>query len=104
MKIKNYLTPDGHDLFSVFLKKVRDPIAKAKIAMRVNRMSAGNFGDCKPLREGIWEIRIDQGSGYRVYYSLVNKQIILLLLGGDKRTQSADIDHAVACLQDYLKR
>lgn len=52
----------------------------------------------------MWELRVDQGAGYRVYYSLVNGEVILLLLAGDKRTQDADIDEAIQCLKDYLKR
>lgn len=67
-------------------------------------MASGNFGDHKPCREGVWELRVDQGAGYRVYYSLVNGEVILLLLAGDKRTQDTDIDEAIRCLKDYLKR
>ncbi|QCT20326.1 type II toxin-antitoxin system RelE/ParE family toxin [Jejubacter calystegiae] len=98
------MTADGRDLYAEFFKKLRDPIAKAKIASRINRMASENFGDHKPCREGVWELLIDQGAGYRVYYSLVAGEIVLLLLAGDKRTQDADIDEAIACLKDYLKR
>ncbi|MGQ6547547.1 type II toxin-antitoxin system RelE/ParE family toxin [Serratia sp. JSRIV001] len=90
--IKHYLTTDGRDLYMEFLKGIRDPIARSKIASRVNRMGAGNFGDHKPCRDGVWELRIDQGPGYRVYYSLLRNEIVLLLLGGDKKAQSDDID------------
>ena len=102
--IRHYLTADERDVFMEFLKDIRDPIAKAKIASRVNRMACGNFGDHNPCREGVWELRIDQGPGYRVYYSLVGHEIVLLLLGGDKKTQNADIDQAIVCLNDYLMR
>ncbi|WP_038266061.1 type II toxin-antitoxin system RelE/ParE family toxin [Xenorhabdus cabanillasii] len=102
--IIHYLTHDERDLYMEFLKGIRDPIAKSKIASRVNRMASGNFGDHKPCRESVWELRIDQGPGYRVYYSLVGNEIVLLLLGGDKRTQDADIEQAIECLKDYLKR
>lgn len=102
--IKHYLTSDGKDLYAEFFKKIKDSIAKAKIASRVNRMASGNFGDHKPCRDGVWELRIDQGAGYRVYYSLVGNEIVLLLLGGDKRTQDADINEAIRCLNDYLMR
>ncbi|WP_061104211.1 type II toxin-antitoxin system RelE/ParE family toxin, partial [Escherichia coli] len=71
---------------------------------RINRMASDNFGDHKPCREGVWELRIDQGAGYRVYYSLVDGEVVLLILAGDKRTQDADIDEAIRCLKDYLKR
>lgn len=102
--IKHYLTIDGKDLYADYFRKIRDPVAKAKIASRVNRMASACFGDHKPCRESIWELRIDQGVGYRVYYSLINGEIILLLLAGDKQTQDADINKAILCLKDYLKR
>lgn len=102
--IKTYITANGRDLYAEFFNKLRDPIAKAKIASRINRMASDNYGDHKPCREGVWELRIDQGTGYRVYYSLVAGEVVLLLLGGDKRTQDADIDEAIACLRDYMKR
>lgn len=102
--IKHYLTPEGRDLYMEYLKSLRDSIAKAKISSRVNRIASGNFGDHKPCREGVWELRIDQGPGYRVYYSLVDGEVVLLFLGGDKRSQNADIDQAIVCLKDYLTR
>ncbi len=102
--IKHYITHDGKDLYANYFRKLRDSIAKAKIASRVNRMASGNYGDHKPCREGVWELRIDQGVGYRVYYSLVENEIVLLLLAGDKRSQDNDIDEAIRCLKDYLKR
>lgn len=102
--IRHSLTPNGRDLYMAFFKALRDPIAKAKIASRVNRLGVENYGDHKPCREGVWELRIDQGAGYRVYYSLVDGEVVLLLFGGDKRTQRADIDEAVTCLKDYLAR
>ncbi|ENS3275257.1 type II toxin-antitoxin system RelE/ParE family toxin [Escherichia coli] len=98
------MTADGRDLYAEFFKGLHDPIAKAKIASRINRMASDNFGDHKPCREGVWELRIDQGVGYRVYYSLVEGEVVLLILAGDKRTQDADIDEAIRCLKDYLKR
>ncbi|MBD2795667.1 type II toxin-antitoxin system RelE/ParE family toxin [Xenorhabdus sp. 18] len=102
--IKHYLTSDDRDLYMEFLKGIRDPIAKSKISSRVNQMATGNFGDHKPCRKGVWELRIDQGPGYRVYYSLVGREVVLLLIGGDKRTQDSDIYQAIECLNDYLKR
>jgi putative addiction module killer protein len=102
--IKTYITASGRDLYAEFFRRLRDPIAKAKIASRVNRMASDNFGDHKPCREGVWELRIDQGAGYRVYYSYVAGEVVLLLLAGDKRSQDADINEAIRCLQDYLTR
>jgi len=67
-------------------------------------LERGGFGDCKPLQDGVWELRIDHGPGYRVYYSLIGKKIVLLLCGGDKRTQQRDIMQAITYLEDYKKR
>ena len=67
-------------------------------------MASGNFGDYKLLMEGVCELRIDYGPGYRVYYARIGDKVLLLLIGGDKRQQQADIDTAVAYLKDWKKR
>ena len=67
-------------------------------------MAAGNFGDCKSLREGVWELRVNCGPGYRVYYAMAARECVLLLCGGDKRKQSGHIDRAIEYWQDYKKR
>lgn len=72
--------------------------------VRVGRMAGGNFGDCKPVSDGVWELRIDWGPGYRVYYAMSGKQVILLLAGGDKRKQQADIGAAVARWLNWQQR
>ena len=72
--------------------------------VRVLRMGAGNFGDCKPLHEGVWELRIDYGPGYRVYYARAGKRLILLLAGGDKRKQQSDIATAIERWNDWQHR
>jgi putative addiction module killer protein len=81
-----------------------DARAQAKIATRINRLAAGNFGDCKSLRQGLFELRIDWGPGYRVYYGMIGRDCVLFLCGGDKRKQSADIDRALEYLKDYKER
>ncbi|EFB2210212.1 type II toxin-antitoxin system RelE/ParE family toxin [Escherichia coli] len=65
---------------------------------------SGNFGDHKFERDGVWELRVDYGPGYRVYYSIEDGEIILLLIGGNKKTQTVDLDKAVSYLQDFKKR
>jgi len=102
--IIHYLTPEGKDLYQNWLNGLNDRIAKARITARVNRVAAGAFGDCKPVDGGVWEFRIDQGAGYRVYYALTGKKVVLLLLGGDKRTQQADINKAIECWKDFQRR
>jgi putative addiction module killer protein len=81
-----------------------DPRAQAKIAIRIDRLVSGNFGDCKPLRKGFCELRIDWEPGYRVYCAMLGKVCVLLLCGGDKRRQSSDIERALEYLRDYKER
>lgn len=81
-----------------------DANAQAKIATRINRLAAGNFGDCKSLRQGLLELRIDWGPGYRVYYAMIDRECVLLLCGGHKRKQAADIERALGYLKDYKER
>ncbi len=80
--------------FSKWFEKLKDRTARAKIAIRIRRISLGNFGDVKPVGEGISELRIDYGPGYRVYFVQRDHHLIILLAGGDKTTQSADIKKA----------
>jgi putative addiction module killer protein len=104
IEIRRYITRTGKDVFGDWLSRLADIRAQAKIATRINRLASGNFGDCKPLREGLWELRIDWGPGYRVYYAMVGRACVLLICGGDKRKQSADINRAVQYLNDYRER
>ncbi len=104
VEIRHYLTADGKDVFLDWLRRVRDPIAKVQIVKRVNRVEQGNFGDHKFSRDGVWELRIDQGAGYRVYYAQAASQVVLLLAGGDKRSQDADIERAIRHWQDWQRR
>jgi putative addiction module killer protein len=104
IEVRHYVTRSGKDIFDEWLTKLADLRAQAKIAARINRLAAGNFGDCKPLRQGVCELRIDWGPGYRVYYSSIGRRCVLLLCGGDKRKQGADIERALAYLKDYRER
>lgn len=83
---------------------LRDHRAQARIATRIGRLAAGHFGDCKPLRDGVWELRLDHGPGYRIYYARAGHRLILLLAGGDKRHQNADIERAIHHWQDWQAR
>lgn len=103
--IEHYLTANAHrDLYSAWLQRLRDTQAKVAIIRRVSRVELGNFGDHRFCRDGVWELRIDVGPGYRVYYALSGHRVVLLLCGGDKRTQDADIDQAVSYWQDWQRR
>lgn len=104
-QIEHYLTAsDQKDLYLDWLQHLRDHQAKIAVIRRVARIEQGNFGDHKFCRDGVWELRIDVGPGYRVYYAIAGQRIVLLLCGGNKRTQSADIVHAVECWQDWKRR
>ena len=79
-------------------------IAKASIEARLDRLGMGNFGNCTPVGEAVYELKIYVGPGYRVYYAKVGKQIVLLLCGGSKRTQYKDIEKAKEYFKDYKSR
>lgn len=83
---------------------LNDERARAKINIRIARMAAGNFGDCKSVGNGLFELRIDYGPGYCLYFARIGPAIVLLLCGGDKRRQSADIKRAALFLEDHQKR
>jgi putative addiction module killer protein len=73
---------------------LRDGQARSRVAVRIRRLSLGNVGDARSLGQGLWELRVDWGPGYRVYFAWQRPGVAVLLAGGDKRTQVADIDHA----------
>ncbi len=103
-KVEDYLTEDGRIPFKEWLSALTDQQAKARVLTRVQRMAAGNLGDCKPLQDGVWELRIDHGPGYRVYYAQAGKKLLLLLIGGDKTKQQSDINQAVGYWKDWSRR
>lgn len=86
--------------FDEWLTNLRDKIAKARILARIRSAEAGNFGDCEPVGEGISEMRIHVGPGYRVYYCRRDKIVYLLLCGGDKSAQKKDIRDAKRILRE----
>jgi putative addiction module killer protein len=102
--VRHYLTEQGRDPYLEWLKKLRDPIAKVHVVRRSNRMESGNFGDHKFCRDGVWELRVNQGPGYRVYYGLADSLVVLLLCGGSKDTQGADIERAIGYWKNWQQR
>ena len=90
------------ELFAQWLKALRDPTAKAKIASRIRRLAYGNPGDVAPIGGGLSEMRIHYGPGYRVYFMQNGIESVLLLGGGDKSTQNKDILRARALAKDFL--
>lgn len=82
------------DAYESWFRRLRDREAKSRILIRIKRMAAGNSGDVRPVGEGVSELRIDYGPGYRVYFVVVDRELAVLLLGGDKSTQRQDIQRA----------
>ena len=103
-EIDYYKTAEGKTPFRDWLEKLRDVTGRAKIRIRLDRARLGNLGDHKQLADGVWELRIDSGPGYRVYFGKDGNSLILLLIGGDKSTQQRDIALAAGYLQDYMRR
>jgi putative addiction module killer protein len=83
------------ETYAQWLDGLRDIRARARIQVRVERLATGNAGDVRPVGEGVSEMRIDYGPGYRVYFTRRGREVVVLLVGGDKRTQAADIKTAL---------
>ena len=103
-EVRRCTTANGVDLIGRWLEGLRDRQAVAQVLKRVDRLERGLFGDCKPCGAGVWELRVDWGPGYRVYYARAGATIILLLCGGDKATQQTDILKAQGYWNDYIER
>jgi putative addiction module killer protein len=104
IELLRFVDSSGHDVIGRWLAGLRDAKARARIAARVARLGLGNFGDCKPVGEGVSELRIDYGPGYRVYYATLGAKRVLLLGGGDKRKQTTDIKRAIENWKEYQLR
>ncbi len=104
IELIRYQTKDERVPFAEWLISVRDKVAAARIRTRLRQAQAGNLGDCKPVGEGVLELRIHVGPGYRVYCAQHGKTLLLLLCGGDKGTQDADIKQAKLFWADWKRR
>ncbi len=102
--ILHYQTAFGLVPFQEWFDNLKDAEAQNRIAARLERIVLGNFGDAKPVGGGVYELRIDHGPGYRIYHAVMGREVVLLLCGGDKRRQSADIATAIGYLKDYKLR
>ena len=92
--LEYYADQKGEEPFRDWLYGLRDRAAFARITVRLDRVELGNFGFCKSVGNGVFELKIDYGPGYRVYYAISGKTVVLLLMGGDKSTQAKDIETA----------
>ena len=100
--VREYINPDGTSPFRKWLSSL--PVeTRARIQARVLRFEAGNLGDHKAVGDSVWEARLDFGPGYRLYFAKTGRTVILLLIGGDKRSQSKDISQAKQYWAQYLK-
>ena len=103
-EVLHYQTRERRIPFQEWLGRVTDPIAFASIQKRLDRLERGLFGNCKSVGDGVMELRIDVGQGYRAYLARRGKTTVLLLCGGDKATQKADINRAKDYWKDYETR
>ncbi len=97
-----YKKENGQEPFTEWLESIKDVKTQLRIINRLNRLIIGNFGDSKSVGAGIYELKMHFGSGYRLYYCKIGKQILLLLCGGDKKTQRRDIELAKDYKKEYL--
>lgn len=99
MEIRKLTLENGSIPFDERLANIRDTKAVSRIQVRIDRLAKGNAGDYKQLAENLWELRIDVGEGWRVYYTQESEQIVLLMIVGSKKTQTSDI----ALVKEWLK-
>jgi putative addiction module killer protein len=103
-QLRYYQTADARQPFTEWLNGLDDRQARARIEARIARVAVGNLGDVETVGDGVLELRVDWGPGYRVYFARVGQVMVLLLCGGDKRTQPRDIERAKTYFQDYKVR
>lgn len=101
--IKEYLCPDGISYFGRWFERL-NAMAASKVRVALARLEMGNFSNVKSLGAGVWEIKIDYGPGYRVYYGKEGEKIVILLAGGIKKTQQRDINKAQDLWSEFKKR
>lgn len=104
IELLRYQREDGREPFAEWLNGLRDKVAQARIRVRLRQVQSGNFGDSKPIGEGVIELRVHVGAGYRVYCGRHGKVVVLLLCGGDKSSQAADVKRAKELWSEWKRR
>ncbi|MDE0089386.1 MAG: type II toxin-antitoxin system RelE/ParE family toxin [Candidatus Poribacteria bacterium] len=102
-EVRVYQTSDGQEPFNEWLTSIRDIETQARIRARLERLEDGNLGDYQSVGEGVFELRIHFGAGYRIYFGQVGNTIVLLLCGGDKSSQRRDIERAKTYWLEYKR-
>ena len=100
-RIELFVAANGKAPFEEWMRTLRDKGNKARIFSRIDRLRLGNFGDCKAVGEGVFELRIHVGPGFRLYFGMVGAEVVLLLCGGDKSSQPRDIANAIHYWKEY---
>ena len=104
MQLSYYQSPAGRRPFVEWLVQLGESMASARVQARLARVASGNLGDIRALGEGVMEMRIDFGPGYRLYFAIASRTVLLLLCGGDKSSQEKDIQRAKGYFQDFKTR
>lgn len=102
-QVESYVRSDGTCPFNDWIDALRDRRARAIIRTRIGRVRLGNLGNCELVGNGVMELKIDYGPGYRVYFGQVGTKLVILLCGGDKSSQAKDIKNAIEYWADYNK-
>lgn len=101
--VKNYVTPEGEVPFVDWLRSLKDKRSIAIVLQRIDRVQLGNFGDCRSVGSGVYELKIRFGSGLRIYFGIANAELVILLCAGDKSSQRKDIPVAQKYWKEYKK-
>ena len=104
IELLRYQRENGREPFTEWLNAQRDKLAQARIRVRLRQVQAGNFGDVEPVGDSVSELRIHVGAGYRVYFGRRGKAMVILLCGGDKGSQTADIRRAKELWAEWKRR
>ena len=104
VEVLRYQAEDATEPVTEWLNNLRDRQAQARLRVRLRRLEVGTFGDCDPVGEGVFELREHVGAGYRVYFGRNGRQVVILLCGGDKKSQTADVRRAKRYWVDWKRR
>jgi putative addiction module killer protein len=101
--VEIYADEEGYEPYTEWLEGLRDVVGRKRIMARSKRLAQGNYGDCEPVGDGVLELKMHFGPGYRVYFKEKNDIVVLLLCGGDKGSQQKDIENAKSYWKEYVK-